>query len=160
DLAAPLPERGRSRRVDRRADEHERQHDQKRNAGRDEVDQVRHAQTVAPLPEPVQLDGEQAEAIQSDREQVTEKERGDEGGRRRKAQRQRAFAQRHPSGERPEGEADAEYVIQDADLEDAVIEKQDGNERQRRPASEQHAMEYERARNDQEEGKDRERLPG
>jgi hypothetical protein len=159
DLAGQLPIRFGICSVDRRADEHERQDDKEGQTGRDKVDEIGWPQFVAPFPEPVKLDGQQTEAVKADCEQVAEEESCNKSRRCREAQRQRSFAQRHPAGERPEREPDAEHIIQHADLEDAVVEKENGDERQRRPASEQRAMERERAGDDHKEGEDRECLP-
>ena len=93
----------------------------------------------------MELEGQQADAVDPDREQVAEEQSDDEQRRHAQAQRDVALAQRDPARQRPQRKPDAEHVVHGADQEHVVVEQRKGDQRQHRPAPEELAMEHERS---------------
>ena len=91
---------------------------------------------------------------------MTEVQRQREQRRDGQPPRPGTFAQGDPGRQAPKRQSDAEYIVHHADQQHAVIEQRQGDERQRRPAAGQRAVERERAGTDQDKGQDREDLSG
>ena len=104
---------------------------------------------------PVRLEREQPNGVDAKNEQVAKEQAEHERRRNRKPQRAAAFTQRDPGCQRPQHQTDAEHEIHRADQEHVVIEQRKRDQRQRRPAAEQRAVQRERARDDQGEAQQR-----
>ena len=115
---------------------------------------------AAPLPQPPDLEREHADAVNAERRKVAEEQHDDAGGRQDHADRPGALAHGDPAGQRPQRDADAENVVHQADEEDVIIEQRDGEQRHRRPAADQRAVERERAGDNEREHRDHEDLAG
>jgi hypothetical protein len=112
------------------------------------------AQAVQCAPQPVGFEGQQADPVDPDREQVAEEQADDEQARHHEPQREVALAQGDPARQRPQRQPDAEHVVHGADQEHVVVEQRKGDERQHRPAAEQRPVERHRARQDHHEAQD------
>ena len=103
------------------------------------------------LPQPQQLERQQADAVNAERREMAEEQTTTQAVDSANAERPGALAQRDPAGQRPQRDADAEDVIHQADEKDVIVEQRKGEQRQHRPAADQRAVERQDAGNDQRE---------
>ena len=159
DLAEPLPVILVGE-AERRAREQQRDRRQERNAGGAEVDEPHRQRLAAAQPKPMRFDRQQADAVDAERRQVAEEQREREHRRHAEAQRPVPLAQGDPAGHRPQRQADAENVVGQADQEDVIVQERRRDQRERRPAAEQRAVERQRARQHQRQHRQQEELAG
>jgi hypothetical protein len=81
------------------------------------------------LPQPQQLERQDADAVNAERRQVAEEQRDDKAGRDEQPKRPDPFAQRYPRRQRPQRKADAEQIIHQPDKKDVVVEQRNGDQR-------------------------------
>ena len=101
------------------------------------------------LAKAIQLEGQQADAVDPRSEQVAEEQRHHEHGGDHEAPRPRPVAQEGPGGEGEQRQPDAEIIIHHPDEEDGVVEQRKGHQRQRRPHAEQRPVKRQRSARDE-----------